>query len=548
MKKRLFSILLVLCMALTMLPVTALAEATPAGDEIVINEITISGLTRPVKGKTPVTKENVTLTTGLTVESLTWGPELPADGKFAAGTTYTALITYSVMDGYRIADNASCPAARDASVTRWNQEGMAANTIEVTFDPTAANLIFSIPAPVVGFIPATKDSITISYQGTNRPISSVEWYSYVIEKDDKNREKVVSKPLQDNEKFEAGKKYLVNIRYEPIGHETGIDDIEFTDATLNCYKEGGDGDWTLIFHETKVSTGHDHTYDKAWHDMGDGFHAHKCTLCGAFDTASREAHREFPCESKGLEKGHTLKCLLCEYKYDESIIKPHEWSGWEVYDSYYEYTNGHHAKRCNCGQLDYRHTQLVYQSIDAEWHQRVCPIAGCGYKEQRKTNHVYENGSTVCKYCNFDKSNPTDPAPVEPTPGGSVIIITPEVASPVFLSGANQTVALGSAAAFRIDYNYAAFRSVAVDGVTLTPADYTTWEGSTWVKLTPAYVKTLGIGTHTLSVYFDGATATTTFTVGSQPNPATGARDAVGIAAAAAVIALLGSAALLRKK
>ena len=68
------------------------------------------------------------------------------------------------------------------------------------------------------------------------------------------------------------------------------------------------------------------------------------------------------------------------------------------------------------------------------------------------------------------------------------------------------------------------------------------------MKLTPAYVKTLGIGTHALSVYFDGATATTTFTVGSQPNPATGARDAVGIAAAAAVIALLGSAALLRKK
>ena len=547
MKKRLFSILLVLCMALTMLPVTALAEATPAGSESVINEITISGLTRPVKGETPVTKEDVTLTTGLKVESVVWGPELPADGKFAAGTAYTALITYSVMNGYRIADNASCPSAPDASVTRWNKENMRPNTIEVTFEPTEANLIFSIPAPVVGFIPATKDSITISYQGTNRPISSVEWYSYVIEKDDKNREKVVSTPLQNNEKFEAGKKYLVNIRYEPIGHETGIDDIEFTDAALNCYKEGGDGDWTLIFYETKVSTGHDHTYDKAWHDMGDGFHAHKCTLCGAFDTASREAHREFPCESKGPD-GHTLKCLLCEYKYDESIIKPHEWTGWKVYDSYYEYTNGHHAKRCNCGQLDYRHTQLVYQSIDAEWHQRVCPIAGCGYKEQRKTNHVYENGSTVCKYCNFDKSNPTDPAPVEPTPGGSVIIITPEATGPVFLSGANQTVALGSAAAFRIDYNYAAFRSVAVDGVTLTPADYTTWEGSTWVKLTPAYVKTLGIGTHTLSVYFDGATAATTFTVGSQPNPATGARDAVGIAAAAAVIALLGSAVILRKK
>ena len=544
MKKRLFSILLVLCMALTMLPVTALAEATPAGDEIVINEITVSGLTCPVKGETPVTKENVTLTTGLKVESVVWGPELPADGKFAAGTTYTALITYSVMNGYRIADNASCPAAPDASVTRWNKDNMLPNTIEVTFDPTAENLIVSIPAPVVGFIPATKDSITISYQGTNQHIFSVEWSSYVIEKDDKNREKVVSTPLQNNEKFEAGKKYLVHIRYEPIGRETGI---EFADATLNCYKEWGDGYMTLIFHETKVSTGHDHTYDNAWHDMGNGCHAHKCT-CGAFDTASREAHHEFPNESKG-EKGHTLKCLLCEYKYDESIIKPHEWSGWETFEQYFQL--GAHMQKCNCGERGSYHPKdkLVYRPLDSEYHQQICSVEGCRYPGRiSKSNHVYENGSTVCKYCNFDKSNPTDPAPVEPTPGGSVIIITPEATGPVFLSGANQTVAPGSAAAFRIDYNYAAFRSVTVDGVTLTPADYTTWEGSTWVKLTPAYVKTLGIGTHTLSVYFDGATATTTFTVGGQPNPATGARDAVGIAAAAAVIALLGSAALLRKK
>ena len=202
-------------------------------------------------------------------------------------------------------------------------------------------------------------------------------------------------------------------------------------------------------HETIPAIGHTHTFDNAWHDMGNGCHAHKCT-CGAFGAAE---------------------------------------------------------------------------------------------------DHTYQNGKcTACGAADPIYVPPTDPTPVEPTPGGSVIIITPEATGPVFLSGANQTVAPGSAAAFRIDYNYAAFRSVAVDGVTLTPADYTTWEGSTWVKLTPAYVKTLGIGTHTLSVYFDGATATTTFTVGSQPNPATGARDAVGIAAAAAVIALFGSAALLRKK
>ena len=156
-------------------------------------------------------------------------------------------------------------------------------------------------------------------------------------------------------------------------------------------------------------------------------------------------------------------------------------------------------------------------------------------------DHTYQNGKcTVC--------GAADLTPAKPTPGDSGIIITSEAAGPVFLSGANQTVAVGGSAVFRIDYNYATFRSVAVDGVILTPADYTTWEGSTWVKLTAACTKSLAPGTHTLSVYFDGAAAATTFTVGGQPNPATGARDAVGIAAAAAVIALLGSAVILRKK
>ena len=192
-----------------------------------------------------------------------------------------------------------------------------------------------------------------------------------------------------------------------------------------------------------------------------------------------------------------------------------------------------------CGEARIEPHDFSHKTVPADdgKHHGECICGAFGAVE----GHTYQNGS--CTACGA-----ADPASAKPTPGGSGIIITPEATGPVFLSGANQTVALGSAAAFRIDYNYAAFRSVAVDGVTLTPADYTTWEGSTWVKLTPAYVKTLGIGTHTLSVYFDGATATTTFTVGSQPNPATGARDAVGIAAAAAVIALLGSAALLRKK
>ena len=236
-----------------------------------------------------------------------------------------------------------------------------------------------------------------------------------------------------------------------------------------------------------------------WEPADDGVHhVKKCTVCGA--EPAIEKHNFAYCDN--IDGFHSMTCDVC----GETCIEPHDFSHKMV-----PVNDGKHRGQCVCGAFD------------------------------AAEEHTFENG--ICTACGA-----AAPAPVEPTPGGSVIIITPEATDPAFLSGANQTVAFGSAAAFRIDYNYAAFRSVAVDGVTLDPADYTTWEGSTLVKLAAAYTKSLAPGTHTLSVYFDGATAATTFTVGGQPNPATGARDAVGIAAAAAVIALLGSAAVLRKK
>ena len=251
--------------------------------------------------------------------------------------------------------------------------------------------------------------------------------------------------------------------------------------------------------ETIPATGPCTHEGSTWEPADDGvYHVKKCADCGAeLDTGE---HNFAYCDNS--DNSHTMTCDVCKVSYTQE----HDFSHKTV-----PVNDGKHRGQCICG---------AYGAAE---------------------DHTYQNGK--CTACGAD-----GPTPIEPAPGGSGIIITPEAADPVFLSGANQMVAVGSPAAFRIDYNYAAFRSVAVDGVTLTPADYTTWEGSTWVKLTAAYTKSLTPGTHTLSVYFDGATAATTFTVGGQPNPATGARDAVGIAAAAAVIALLGSAALLRKK
>ena len=149
-----------------------------------------------------------------------------------------------------------------------------------------------------------------------------------------------------------------------------------------------------------------------------------------------------------------------------------------------------------------------------------------------------------------DKQLTLDPTGNGKDENASTIIIYTPVSSPVFLSGANQTVAPGSAATFRIDKEFSELQSVAVDGVTLDKSNYKAWSGSTYVELTAAYMKTLAVGTHTLSVYFTGDTATTTFTISKDAtkNPSTGSNDFVGVAAAAAVMALLGSAVVLRKK
>ena len=298
-------------------------------------------------------------------------------------------------------------------------------------------------------------------------------------------------------------------------------------------------------------------------------HWKTCSACSTDIEKTAHTYSEWQITQKATatEAGAKCReCSVCHYKETATIPSvpcTHEGSTWEPAND-----GVHHVKKCtNCGaELDTGEHNFAYCDNMDGFHSMTCDVCGeariephdfshkavpaddgkhrgqcvCGAYGAAK-EHTFENGS--CTACGA-----ADPTPAKPTPGGSGIIITPEAADPAFLSGANQTVAVGGSAVFRIDYNYATFRSVAVDGVTLTPADYTTWGGSTWVKLTAAYTKSLTPGTHTLSVYFDGATAATTFTVGGQPNPATGARDAVGIAAAAAVIVLLGSASVLRKK
>lgn len=286
---------------------------------------------------------------------------------------------------------------------------------------------------------------------------------------------------------------------------------EFSSANYGTYKYLCVTTRTL---ETGGGSTCQHDWDEAWHDTGDGHHAHQCTKCQAFDTAHQQAHDRLPDESKGLDKGHTLKCGLCGYKYDQSIIESHVWSGWETFEQYFQL--GDHAQRCNCGQLGHRHLkgELVYRPLDSEYHQQICSVEGCGYPGRiSKSEHVYEENSDICKYCEYDKSAPCDH--------------TGDRAYTNNGDGTHKVTckACGATIVEKQNHEFNPTGACIYCGATQSGGDPTPDNPGTIVIIRPAEEEKPA----------------------QQPNPSTGANDLVGLAVAAAVAAALGSAALLRK-
>jgi hypothetical protein len=82
---------------------------------------------------------------------------------------------------------------------------------------------------------------------------------------------------------------------------------------------------------------------------------------------------------------------------------------------------------------------------------------------------------------------------------------------------------VASAAEFRFDHDFSAFVSVLVDDVWVDPSQYSARSGSTIITLSQAFINTLSVGTHKLTVTFsDAAPMSATFTV-SQASRRSGA-------------------------
>lgn len=280
---------------------------------------------------------------------------------------------------------------------------------------------------------------------------------------------------------------------------------EFNSANYGTYKYLRVTTQTL---ETGGGSTHQHTWDTSkWYSVGDDYHARKCTGCDEYDLTNKQAHYAWPDEDKGPE-GHTEKCMLCDYKYDQSVIKPHEWTGWWVSD----YQPEVHAQRCNCGYQGSTHRTLKYVAINSEQHQKQCPVDGCGYKIEYKTSHVYEEGSNICTECGYDKSAPCNHT------GDRVYTNNGDGTHKVTCKACGATIVEKETHEFDPT-------GACVCGATQSGGNPTPDNPGTIVIIRPAEEEKPA----------------------QQPNPSTGANDLVGMAVAAAVVAVLGSVALLRK-
>ena len=88
------------------------------------------------------------------------------------------------------------------------------------------------------------------------------------------------------------------------------------------------------------------------------------------------------------------------------------------------------------------------------------------------------------------------------------------------------------------------FKGILVDGTEVAESNYTAVNGSVIVTLKSAYLNTLSVGDHTLTIRFsDGSDITTTFTVKASgvPSPATGETISIWTLMGFACIAVAGA-------
>ena len=201
---------------------------------------------------------------------------------------------------------------------------------------------------------------------------------------------------------------------------------------------------------------HDHVWSNAW-TSNSTHHWHECTASGC-----------------------TVTNVADKYGY-----APHSFGAWRTVTAATSTKDGLMERQCVCG---YKETKVIPAIGNTTEHTH-------NWSNWTFTSPNY--WERTCSICHARD-----------------IKIT-EVVAPKITSGANAVWRQGSSngLTFISDAPASQFKSVTLNGFTLSSTYYTVAEGSTIVTLKKSCLDQLGVGTHTLAIVSDGGTAQTTFTV-----------------------------------
>ena len=247
------------------------------------------------------------------------------------------------------------------------------NLAPTTPTPQTPFTIDGIPAQFVdGGMIATTGVTATSSNNINLPIDRVEWYTFTPTFDSDGRMDGMINKTKATGNFEAGKYYVVEIKFVQDLSPFESWDMKVSGWPDNdIYRQSvtAKNDIEIYFLTPASAATHEHNWVTNYDTV---YHWKMCTYDG---------------------------CTAISGK------APHEWTGWWVDD----YRPEVHAQRCNCGYLGSTHSTLKYVAINGEQHQKQCPVDGCDYKiESSTTAHVYAEGSNICTDCGYNKSAPCD--------------------------------------------------------------------------------------------------------------------------------------------
>lgn len=246
------------------------------------------------------------------------------------------------------------------------------NLAPTTPTPQTPFTIYGIPAQFVdGGMIATTGVTATSSNNINLPIDRVEWYTFTPGfRPDGSMDSVINKTKATGN-FEAGKYYVVEIRFVQDLSPFESWDMKvsgWSDNDVSRQSVTARNDIEIYFLTPASAATHEHNWAEKYDTV---YHWKMCTYDGCTAIKDKALHVWNAWHTSNNEQQHSKSCSECSYS-----TPPHN-------------------------------IDLAYVSDGEQGHHLYCKHDGCTFVTGT-TAHNYEEGKNICRDCGYDKSAPCD--------------------------------------------------------------------------------------------------------------------------------------------